>query len=228
MLLILMFSNCIPNLKVNRDSTQIKPLAPTENIVFVKSWKRFDHDNTMRLYDYLIKRGQEEINGLPCIGRFTLDSLGRLYGGTFARDAIHNGSMIPAGSRLESFNVDTLGHTRGYMIFLSEPCMLQGLPVRDKDKFWSEYKVTFYKGGQLNTFKLYQGAQISGFNCSAEVDHGVRLYPDSSLLSCHLAKDTTIADRLFKQGAEILINPDGSIESYSDKRVVEIYREMEK
>lgn len=210
-------------LKTEYSSNQIKPLEETENIKFKNSWKRFDKSESLRLYDYSLKK-MEEIKGIPCKGRLTLDSLGNLYGFVLGKDFKLNGTMLPAGSRYETI-LGRSGQKTGYMIYLSKPYDIQGYHVRDKAGM-QDYNIGFYNNGSLRGFKIYENLKIDGIPCKGGKKSGISLYPNGKLWICNLSKDIEINGKRYNEGTKIIIDVNDNVHIYSLELELDIMKEL--
>lgn len=202
----------ISDMEINYDSDQPMPIQETANIKFRKSWKRWDKPSFLRLYDYDLQN-IEEIHGVPCIHRLTLDSLGNLYGFILAKEYQLNGNIIPAGSRYET-RLGRSAQRIGYMIYLSEPCEIQGYYVRNEAGM-EDYKVDFYSDGGLKEFKVYEDVMIGQIPCKGDKEHGITLYPDGKAWVCYLSKDTNINGARFSKGSHVIFDTSGNAFEYS-------------
>ena len=82
----------------------------------------------------------------------------------------------------------------------------------------------FYSGGELWKFRSSTDVEIDGISCSH--DKRIELYPDGSLMTCHLARDVQERDQHFPAGTHILKDEEGFTHPYSFSIHEAIFRLM--
>jgi len=211
--------------KDNSESKENYPLPITEEYSKVKSWKRFDKSEFGKLYDYFLKE-PKIVQSVPCKGRFTVDSSGKLYGFVLSEDYLFHGNMIPKGSRYEGRVHNN--KRNGYMIYLSKDSEIQGLMVRSKGKGMEDYKPDFYHNHKLRGFKLVKDTEINGIPCKGGKNDYVILYPDGKLGECTLSSDFVSGDEVFLAETRIMISKDGKVYKKKNSPIkIDFYMNLE-
>ena len=118
---------------------------------------------------------------------------------------------IPAGSRFYLYN-----NGRPENIYLSADTKIQGYGISGK-KSMQGSQLSFYNGRELWKFRPVADVEIDGILCSYKDE--IELYPDGSLMNCHLAGD-------IQAGTRILLDKEGNMHPYSFPIQVAITRLM--
>ena len=98
------------------------------------------------------------------------------------------------------------------MSCLSADAEIQGYNISSR-KSMQGFHLRFYNGGELWKFRPAADVEIDGILCSHE--HDIELYPDGSLMSCHLARDIQAEDQHFPSGTRIMLDDAGDTHPYS-------------
>lgn len=118
-----------------------------------------------------------------------------------------DGGIIPAGSRIYLYD-----NGMPEYVWLSGDTEIKGYQISSRKRMQGS-QLSFYSGGELWKFRPVTDVEIDGIWCSH--DKGIELYPDGSLLSCHLARDVQERDQHFTAGTRILKDEDGLTHPYS-------------
>ena len=113
---------------------------------------------------------------------------------------------IPAGSRIYLYD-----NGKPENILLSADTEIQGYGISGKTRMQG-YQLSFYNGGELWKFRPVSDEEIDGIFCSHK--HEIELYPDGSLMCCHLARDIQGRDNHFAAGTHILLDMEGNMHPY--------------
>jgi tetratricopeptide (TPR) repeat protein len=144
------------------------------------------------IQDYPCKRGKVRFHFIDSLLSFK----------SAAQINLEHGS-IPAGSRIYLYD-----NGKPENILLSADTEIQGYGISGKTRMQG-YQLSFYNGGELWKFRPVSDEEIDGIFCSHK--HEIELYPDGSLMCCHLARDIQGRDNHFAAGTHILLDLEGNI-----------------
>ncbi len=115
--------------------------------------------------------------------------------------------IIPAGSMIYLYDNGT-----PEKVWLSGDTEIMGYEISGQRRMKGSH-LGFYRGGEPWKFRPVTNVEIDGIWCSH--DKSIELYPDGSLMSCHLARDVQERDQHFPAGTRILKDEEGHIHPYS-------------
>ena len=148
------------------------------------------------------------IQGYPCRrGKVRFHFNDSLLSFKSAADIRLANGIIPAGSTIYLYN-----NGRPENVWLSGDTEIQGYKISSRERLKGSL-LGFYSGGELRKFMPVTDVDVDGISCNHE--EYVVLYPDGSLMSCHLSRDVREMDQYFPAGTPILKDEKGHIHPYA-------------
>ena len=169
----------------------------------------WDHEKYGTLHVKFLKKSKT-LQNYPCKrGKVRFHNNGQILSFKTTGEVSLDQGMVPSGSRIYTYP----GGKPEY-VFLSTDTEFQGYKVSSKSRMLS-WHLSLYCGGELMSFRSAVDLEIDGVPCSHK--QGIELYPDGSLMSCHLSGATQLKgkDNNFPAGTRIMMDRDGPLHSYS-------------
>jgi hypothetical protein len=155
----------------------------------------------LRHADGSLKRGYlvepTELDGFPCQGWVWRHEDGKLDNFELQRDFTVQGHAFPAGTRLFLDREGHLAHA-----WLSKTTTIDGHVCRGRFKI----DTAFHPNGRVKAFFPPEDLELDGVLCTASVFHPVYLHPNGRLKQCRLARETTLAGRVFARGTTLVLD----------------------
>lgn len=159
------------------------------------------------------------IQGYPCRrGKVRFHFNDSLLSFRSSADIRLDHGFIPAGSRIYLYDNGIPEN-----IWLSGDTEINGYKISSQKRMKGS-QLGFYSGGELWKFRSSTDVEIDGISCSH--DKRIELYPDGSLMTCHLARDVQERDQHFPAGTHILKDEEGFTHPYSFSIHEAIFRLM--
>ena len=167
----------------------------------------WDHEKYGTLHVKFLKKSKT-LQNYPCKqGKVRFHNNGQILSFKTTGEVNLDQGMVPSGSRIYTYP----GGKPEY-VFLSADTEFQGYKVSSRSRMLS-WHLSLYCGGELLSFRSAVDLEIDGIPCSHK--QGIELYPDGSLMSCHLSRVIPGKDNKYMAGTRIMMDRDGAPHSYS-------------
>jgi tetratricopeptide (TPR) repeat protein len=167
----------------------------------------WDHEKYGTLHVKFLKKSKT-LQNYPCKrGKVRFHNNGQILSFKTTGEVSLDQGMVPSGSRIYTYP----GGKPEY-VYLSTDTEFQGYKVSSRSRMLS-WQLSLYCGGELRSFRSAVDLEIDGIPCSHK--QGIELYPDGSLMSCHLSRAIPGKDNKYTAGTRIMMDMDGAPHSYS-------------
>jgi len=173
-------------------------------MIHLSTW---DHEKYGTLHVKYLKRSKT-IQNYPCRrGKVRFHNNGRILSFKTTDEVMLDQEMVPSGSRIYMYPVGTPEYVN-----LSADTEVQGYQISNRNRM-IPWHMSLYCGGELRSFRSVTDIEIDGIPCSYK--QNIELFPDGSLMSCHLSRGIQGQESRFQAGSRIMMDRQGNPLAYS-------------
>ena len=167
----------------------------------------WDHEKYGTVHVKFLKKSKT-LQNYPCKrGKVRFHNNGQILSFKTTGEVSLDQGMVPSGSRIYTYPGG-----KPENVYLSTDTEIRGYKVSSRSRMLS-WHLSLYCGGELLSFRSAVDLEIDSIPCSHK--QRIELYPDGSLMSCHLSRAIPGKDNKYTAGTRIMMDRNGAPHSYS-------------